>query len=332
MSRRSSAVHVSNAGSKQLLIAIATVIAITCGGSPPSAAASWSSNGKLVVNISPRAFIRANASIWIYLADLDYGHNHLIGRRRVAGNPPSIDRVVVNVASGNYGIFLLKKEGKYDSLKETSCYVKISVTSGSETEVDLPVASSSSCFRASEFYDPGGLPFRWGDVLYDHYNVQWVRASAAIPESGPDPFWIDLDKLVSEAERKYCPEISSALEKVHRQVVANRPSEPILFVKGTAIGPWRPSWLQRSSLIANNDGALHNMDFDADLVRLAVADVKARCWDWFLGSGSMGPPRGADADLYEQDKKAVQLNLAKLDQLNEIADILDQVAHEQGQQ
>lgn len=320
----------------QVLFASAIVIVSLCGAPSRPLAAFWSSNGKLVVDVSPgSSFVEPNASIWLFLADRDYSHSRLIGRRKASGT--GIATLTVDLAPGDYLLFLMKKESDRQSLMRSGCSVMINITAGSQTDVRLPVASSSSCNRASEYYNPGALPSAWQTALeWGRFSYQAsATAMSAEPTPSPDPFWAELDRSVTAAQDRYCPDISTPLWKLHRQIDANPPTQPVVFVRGYAIGPLRSASGDFRFLAGITDGrthgALRNMDLDADLVRFAVADVKARCWNWFASSAAdhaeYAPPRGGDAELYAQDKEAVQFEQTQLDRLNHIADVLDRIAN-----
>lgn len=339
MVNRSSSIFISKAGSKCLLIAFAVLIAIVCGDPSAPAAASSSSTGKLVVSISPGAsgdmFVEPNATVWIYLADLDYRHSHLIGRRYVSGDSRIPNPVVVPVNVGAYRIFLLKYEGNRGRVDGTFCYADVTVTSGSETDIHFPIAPGPSL-------DPSTGPhcgshkrdwFAWEHVLLgrDGYAYSGMGDVRVQGDNSPDTFWLDVDKMVSKAQTEFCPKISGPLQEVYRQIVANPPSEPTVFVKGNALGYRRglPGGLNNDHDMKSRNN-LSNMELDADLIRLAVVEIKARCWHWFETIGSR--PSGRNAELYDADKATVQSELARLDQLNGIAEILDRVAGEQRQQ
>jgi hypothetical protein len=121
--------------------------------------------------------------------------------------------------------------------------------------------------------------------------------------------------------RRDCFETAAPLETVYKRFLTSQPTEPKVFISGAAIGASRAPGRFLSP-------ALYDLELDADLVRIAVRDIKSRCWGWFgMRQGIYGEePSGEDAKTYHADERIVQGSLAHINRLNKIADMLDAIA------
>jgi hypothetical protein len=284
-------------------------------------AASSAPNGTLVVDIAGRAqghtFVDSSETVWVYVSGPDRAYKRLLGQRRFDFQSNTLKPIEVDLAAGDYVVTLLKNND-LDQLVETSCPANVRVSSGSLTMLHFPLPPTASC--------PDEDPFYWREVLENPDYISDAHAVMAEPVDGPRPIdlhWQRLDRDVTEMKETGCPETAAPMEAIRQQVMSHRPTEPRVFINGYAIGKASRPFLPP---------ALLDMEFDADLIRLAVRDIKARCWNWFssMREGDYGEePSGDDLNIYRADQEYVEVQLAHLDRLNVIADILAGVAQRQ---
>jgi hypothetical protein len=274
-------------------------------------------------------------SVWVWAQAPKESYWHLLGRRDFAApSSQGAAPIVAALAPGTYHVRLLK--GSYYGRGTFAFLANCVLWRGAKTNgvVERPVvtvaAGDEARLRFPHANDCGTADY-WvtsrdellerpliidgnGNRRHASFPVSChdVPAAAEGPDpcgDAPDPYWLELYKLVRSYQAFTCPILSAPLREAYREVTTTPPSAPVVRIRATTDEDLRLP--------------VGDAEADAPLVRRLIQNVKDLCWGWFP---LRRKAEAVDAPLADQLKATVTAELAKLDRLERIADILDDVA------
>ncbi len=312
----------STGSTRRVLLALAAVALLLAGG-PRDAARAADARGRLVVEIGTRRsdgeeFLLPGTTVWIYYdgaADRhvkhDYGHGlwsgyitkHLLARRDVGRAPAaSLAPATQALPGGEYYVSLVATSGDVATPFMLGCGAKVSVTAGHETRVKFP--------------------YTWRDSTGARRECDWSRGSyaraAAAAPLDRNPWLAAWDDV--KAARERCARVAAPMLTLRERVVASPPSTPAVRVF---------SWEGENQETVAGGG---EQEIDAAQVRLIVEALKYRCWSELYHDGKWRLPAATSDDEREIEaniRALVHAELRKLDQINVIATILEDVERRQ---
>lgn len=290
-------------------------VALAYGALATPSEAAEPQMGEFVVEISSRTaddstFIGPDESVWVYFYDrprMDRGR--LAGKIRVRGAPPvKLDPLVGKIPVGAYRVYLLKQSDDF-TFAHLGCGQEIEITARSRARISFPLPYPCKVhLRYARNYGwnvPRERVERDRAELIEGEHRSSLRIGAPQLITSP-PFGLTAAKIAQSYFTHTCPELSKGLWNVYRQVIANPPSRPTVYIAG----PW--------------DGSaegLSDMEFDARQIRILVTNLKRQCWGWLENVDF----RPEEAALAASIRTLVDQSVKELNELHRIADILERV-------